>query len=145
MTMRTVNRSALVPYSATAMFKLVCDVEAYPEFLPWCSSTQLLSKSATDLSASLQIGYGALNSEFTTANEFTEPDWMTMRLIDGPFSSLEGRWDFTELGDDGCEVNLKIEFAFSNPVKDMLFGATFETICNELIDAFTKRARQLYD
>jgi ribosome-associated toxin RatA of RatAB toxin-antitoxin module len=143
--MRTVNRSALVPFSAEAMFNLVCDVEAYPEFLPWCTASTLQSRTDHDLSASLAIGYGALNSEFSTRNEFCSPKWMTMHLLEGPFKDLEGKWVFEQLGDDGCEVTLQIEFEFSNPMKDMLFGATFETICNELIDAFVKRAHDLYD
>jgi ribosome-associated toxin RatA of RatAB toxin-antitoxin module len=142
--MRTVNRSALVPFSAEAMFKLVNDVESYAEFLPWCTATQLQSKTESELVASLTIGYGALNSEFTTRNQFSAPEWMHMHLLDGPFSSLEGHWGFEQLSEDGCEITLKVEFDFSSPIKDMLFGATFETICNELIDAFIKRAHDLY-
>ena len=143
--MRTVNRSALVPFSATAMFNLVNDVESYPEFLPWCTASKLKSRAENELVAALTIGYGALNSAFTTRNQFSAPEWMTMQLLDGPFSDLEGRWGFEQLSDDGCEVTLKVEFDFSNALKDLLFGATFETICNELIDAFIKRAHDLYD
>jgi ribosome-associated toxin RatA of RatAB toxin-antitoxin module len=142
--MRTVNRNALVPFSNAAMFDLVCGVENYPEFLPWCVGAELQSKTADELIASLAIGYGALNTEFRTRNNFAAPDWMTMELIDGPFSRLEGRWDFQQLGDDGCEVILRVEFEFSGKVQDVLFGATFEMICNELIDAFVRRAHELY-
>ena len=67
-----------------------------------------------------------------------------MQLVEGPFSSLEGRWEFDSLGADGCEVRLRVDFEFSNALKDMLFGATFELICNELIDAFSQRAKALY-
>jgi ribosome-associated toxin RatA of RatAB toxin-antitoxin module len=142
--MRTVNRTALVPFSNAAMFDLVCAVEDYPAFLPGCVGTELQSKTADELTASLAIGYGPLNTEFTTLNSFTAPDWMTMELLDGPFSRLEGRWDFQQLGDDGCEITLCIEFEFSSKVQDVLFGATFEMICNELIDAFVRRAHELY-
>jgi ribosome-associated toxin RatA of RatAB toxin-antitoxin module len=142
--MRTVNRSALVPFTAEAMFNLVKDVEAYPEFLPWCTQTRLQSKDESELVATLTVGFGAMNSEFTTHNHFNAPDWMTMRLLEGPFSALEGRWGFEQLSDDGCEVTLRMEFDFSSAVKDALLGAVFEKICNELIDAFIKRAHDLY-
>jgi ribosome-associated toxin RatA of RatAB toxin-antitoxin module len=69
---------------------------------------------------------------------------MTMCLQDGPFKRLEGCWTFAALGDAGCEVDLKVEFEFDSAMKDMLFGATFENICNELIDAFVRRAKDLY-
>jgi len=142
--MRTVNRSALVPYSAEAMFNLINDVKSYPDFLPWCAATELKSQSDSEIVAALTVGYRSLKTQFTTRNSFSSPEWMTMQLLEGPFSSLEGRWSFEQLSDDGCEVTLKMEFDFSSSVKDMLFGAAFETICKELIDAFIKRAHDLY-
>jgi ribosome-associated toxin RatA of RatAB toxin-antitoxin module len=69
---------------------------------------------------------------------------MTMRLRDGPFSQLEGRWAFAPLGDSGCEVSLRMEFEFAGAMQDMLFGGAFESICNEMIGAFIKRADALY-
>lgn len=143
--MRIVDRTALVPFSAQAMFNLVRDVEAYPEFLPWCPATTLQNLSENELEASLKLGFASLNSEFTTRNHFVEPDWMSMELLDGPFSSLEGRWVFDSLGEEGCEVRLHVEFEFASRINDALLGAAFETICAELIDAFVKRAHQLYD
>ena len=142
--MRVVDRSAMVPYGVEQMYALVEHVEAYPEFLPWCTGAELKSRSADELSASLSIGYGALNSTFSTRNQLRPPDSMTMELLDGPFSRLHGVWEFEALGDAGCEVRLRIEFEFSSRMQDMLLGPAFETICNELIDAFVKRAGALY-
>lgn len=42
--MREVSRSAIVPHSADAMYALVADVEAYPQFLPGCTAATLLSR-----------------------------------------------------------------------------------------------------
>ena len=142
--MRVVDRNAMVPYSAEQMYALVDDVEAYSEFLPWCTAAVLQSRNAEEFIASLTIGYGALNSAFTTRNLLHPPHSMTMQLQDGPFRLLEGRWEFEQLGDSGCEVKLRVEFEFSSAVQDMLFGKTFETICNDLIGAFIKRAHMLY-
>lgn len=126
------------------MYGLVDDVESYPEFLPWCTGAELVSRDSDELVAGLTIGYGALNSAFTTRNKLNPPEQMTMELLDGPFSSLEGLWSFAQLGEQGCEVKLHVEFAFSSAVQDALLGATFEHICNELIDAFIRRAQDLY-
>lgn len=142
--MRVVDRSAMVPYSAEQMYALVDDIEAYPEFLPWCAGASVASRSDAELIASMKIGYGALNSSFTTCNSLEPPAAMTMRLRDGPFSRLEGRWSFVPLGDSGCEASLRIEFEFAGAMKDMLLGGAFETICNEMIGAFIKRADALY-
>lgn len=142
--MRSVSRFALVPFTAEAMFSLVNDIESYPDFLPWCTATELRSRDDCEVVATLTVGYRSLHTTFTTRNLFQAPEWMTMHLREGPFSSLEGRWEFEQLGNDGCEVTLRMEFDFSSSVKDMLFGAVFETICNEMIDAFIKRAHELY-
>lgn len=142
--MRTVNRSAIVPFGADAMFALVRDVQAYPEFLPWCAASTLRSETADELVASLTVGFGAFNSEFSTRNRFVEPEWMTMQLVEGPFSSLEGRWSFRQLGAAGCEISLQISFDFANALADISLGFAFEKICNDLIDAFISRAHALY-
>jgi len=142
--MRVVDRNALVPYSAEQMYQLVDDVESYAEFLPWCTATELKSRDAQELVACLTIGYGAFNSSFTTRNMLEPPVQMSMQLLDGPFRTLEGLWGFRQIGEQGSEVTLRVEFEFSSRVQDALFGGTFETICNELIEAFVKRAHQLY-
>jgi ribosome-associated toxin RatA of RatAB toxin-antitoxin module len=142
--MRSVNRSALVPYSAQQMYALVADVAAYPQFLPWCTGAEVHEQTATELTASIGLGIGALHTDFKTRNELRAPNSMSMDLLDGPFSSLRGRWDFSTIGTSGCEVHLQVEFEFSNAAQDMLFGAGFEKICNELIDAFVRRANELY-
>ncbi len=142
--MRRIHRSALVPYSAEAMFALVDAVEAYPEFLPWCVGAEVQSRTASERVATLRLGYGALNTAFTTRNEVQPPDWLSMRFVDGPFRALQGRWQFEPIGAVGCEVTLDMQFEFASRAQDMLLGPAFETICNELIDAFIKRAEVLY-
>ena len=142
--MRQVDRSALVSYSAPQMYALVEDVESYPQFLPWCTGARLHEKSATELKAGIGIGLGALNSEFSTRNELNPPQSMTMELLEGPFSCLRGRWEFEPLGDAGCEARLRVEFDFDSAAQDVLFGAAFEKVCNELMDAFVRRADALY-
>lgn len=142
--MRVVDRNAMVPYSAEQMFALVKDIEGYPEFLPWCTRSELQSRTDDELIASLTIGYGALNSTFSTRNQLQPPVLMSMELLDGPFHQLEGRWEFEPLDESACEINLRVEFEFSSRIQDLLFGGTFETICNELIGAFIKRAHAIY-
>jgi ribosome-associated toxin RatA of RatAB toxin-antitoxin module len=142
--MHRVSRSAIVPHTPAVMYELVADVEAYPEFLPWCEGSEVRSRNDQELVASLSLGLAGLNSQFTTCNALDRPHAMGMRLVDGPFSQLEGNWQFDALGEGGCKVSLDIEFEFSSKLQDKLFGNVFESICNELIDAFVRRADQLH-
>ncbi len=142
--MREVYRSAITPYPATAMYDLVADIESYHEFLPWCNESTVLSSTDVgaeqEVIASLGLALGPLNGRFTTCNRGLRPARITLALVDGPFSELEGEWLFQPLGDDGSKLELRMGFAFSNPVKDKLLGIVFEQTCNTLVDAFVTRA-----
>ena len=142
--MRRIERSAIVPYPADAMFDLVADVASYPEFLPGCIGARICSGSRDDLIASIALAEGPLRIEFRTHNRSLRPCYITMELDQGPFRHLSGRWDFEPLDRQGSKVSLSIEFAFAGRVADKLFGSAFEMLCNRLVDAFIDRARSVY-
>ena len=143
--MATVSRSALVPYAPQRMFDLVNDVPSYPEFLPWCASTEVLEDKPDEMLARLDLSFGGLKKSFTTRNRLQPGKMIEIRLVDGPFHHLEGFWRFNALADgDACKVVLDMEFDFSTPLVKFAFGPVFTQIANSLVDAFTKRARELY-
>ncbi len=43
--MKKIARTALLPYSAEQVFNIVNDVASYPEFLPWCGGSSVLSET----------------------------------------------------------------------------------------------------
>ncbi len=144
MAIHEVRRSALVTFTPEQMFDLVIDVERYPEFLPWVSGAQLHEKSASELTASMEMQRAGVRERFTTRNAFERPAQMTLALVQGPFRVLEGRWSFQPIGEAGTRVDLEMRFEFANRVVSMLFGRAFEQSCNQLIDAFIVRARQVH-
>ncbi len=123
---------------------LVDDVEAYPEFLPWCNQAEVHNRTDESVEATLELHKGAVSNKFTTRNSRTEFAAIGLELIGGPFRHLEGGWQFKELGDDGCKVSLELEFEFESRLVDLMFGSFFEDICNSLVDAFTKRAETVF-
>jgi len=142
--MRKVNRSALVPYSAREMFVLVDDVDAYPAFLPWCRSAEVHDRTETTVNATLELQKGGVSNKFTTRNERHEFEAIDISLLGGPFRHLQGGWTFSDLGDDGSKVTLKLDFEFESMFVEMMFGAFFEDTCNSLVDAFTRRATEVF-
>lgn len=142
--MRTVNRSALVPYSADRMFALVNDVDAYPEFLPYCTAATINSREGNVVVACLELTRGQISKSFTTRNTLSPPESIELELVDGPFRHLAGRWAFTPVGNAGCKVELTLEFAFKSILGDAAFGRVFEESCNSLVDAFTRRAAAVH-
>ena len=143
--MTTIQRSALMPYSAEQMYDVVIDIERYPDFLPWCAGTEILEQREDFMRASIHMRKGKLNHAFTTKNRLVPGRQVHMELVDGPFRKLEGDWLLTPLPEDrGCKVELDLEFEFSNRLVGMLIGPVFTQIANSLVDAFCQRAHQLY-
>lgn len=142
--MKKIHKTALVPYQAGQMYALVDDINAYADFLPWCSKSTILKRESDSVDASLEINYGKLQKSFATRN-FNHPhESIEMTLLDGPFKHLHGKWLFTSLGQDGTKIELILEFEFANRLLDMTVGPVFSHIANSLVDAFTQRAQDVY-
>ena len=142
--MELVDRSALLPYTADEMYALVSDILTYPQFLPWCSGTEILSQEGEELSARIGFSVGGVSQSFTTRNRLQSGKEIAMQLVDGPFSQLEGRWRFEPLGDAGCKISLLLEYDFSSKMVSLVVGPVFNKIANTLVDAFQKRAVEVY-
>ena len=143
--MPVVSKSALVHHSAAEMYKLVCDFEAYPEFLPWCSDSRLISRSETEICGELEVSRMGIKQRFSTCNALSVNERMDIQLRKGPFRKLQGGWRFTALREDACKVELTLDFEFSGKLIDAAFGRVFSHIANSLVEAFCKRADEVYD
>ncbi len=142
--MTTISKSALVSHTAKEMFKLIDDIEAYSDFLPWCGKATELFRDDKNVEASLFISHTGLNKEFTTQNKNTAFEKIEMHLANGPFKNLDGVWLFEPLGDTACKVSLNLEFEFSSKIISITLGPVFRKIANSLVDAFIKRADKVY-
>jgi len=126
------------------MFALVDQVESYPEFLPWCGGVTLIHRDAQVTRAEIFINYHGIRQSFTTENAKMEPSEMHIRLIEGPFRSLEGAWRFTELAGRGCKVELSLSYDFSSRILEKAIGPVFSHIADTLVDAFARRAEHVH-
>ena len=142
--MESIDRSALVPYTPHEMFVLVTDAAAYPQFLPWCCGAEVLSYEHDEMVARLDFSVGGVSKSFTTRNGHQADFEVSIQLVDGPFSQLDGRWRFEPLGEQGCKISLFLEYDFSSKIVSMVVGPVFSQIANSLVDAFQKRAAEVY-
>ena len=140
--MHNIHKSAIVLHPAQKMFQLVDSVENYPQFLPWCGSTQIIERDNNKTIASIEINYKGLRQTFTTENTKKQNQEMIIKLIDGPFKSLSGEWMFKNLDKDSCQIELKLEYEFSNVILEKLISPVFNMIANTFIDEFIKEANR---
>jgi ribosome-associated toxin RatA of RatAB toxin-antitoxin module len=139
--MREVKRSALVNRPPGEVFALINDIESYPQFLPWCTHARVLSRSATEIVATIGVRQGALHGEFTTRNTLEPERSIHLDLVSGPFRTLQGEWRLRPIETQGCRVELSMRFAFSNRLTGILFEPMFAETIGSLVDAFVARAR----
>jgi ribosome-associated toxin RatA of RatAB toxin-antitoxin module len=142
--MALVEKSVLIAHSAAQMFDLVDRVEDYPQFLPWCNRTELKYRDAHKTAATLWINYHSVKSHFTTENAKEYPLQMIIRLVDGPFRRLEGVWRFKPLSETACKIEFQLSYEFSSRMFEKVIGPVFSHIANTFVDAFVKRASQVY-
>lgn len=145
--MKTVHKSVLIWYSAAEMFGLVTDVASYPQFLPWCNQASVLEETADGMTAKVGISIAGLKQSFTTRNLHEKDRRVSLKLVNGPFSNLDGDWHFIPLGDDtqrACKVEFTLSYDFNNATLASLVGPVFDKIAGSLMDAFVKRASQVY-
>jgi ribosome-associated toxin RatA of RatAB toxin-antitoxin module len=145
--MKTVHKSVLIWFSADEMFSLVTDVDRYPQFLPWCDQASVLSQEEQAMTARVGISFGGIRQSFTTRNAHVTGRQIHMELVEGPFSKLEGQWDFTPLGDGqrACKVEFSLRYDFNSMALAAIVGPVFDKIAGSLVDAFVKRANQVYE
>ena len=126
------------------MYKLVADVPAYPEFLSWCTATEVHEQTDVIQKASLVVRIAGVTQRFTTMNALIAGERVGMRLFEGPFKNLQGEWRFLQLGDHGCKISLELDFEMTGGLMTSMFGKGFGKIANRLVDDFCRRAETVY-
>jgi len=142
--MRSIQRSALVPYSPRQMFDVVNDVARYSEYLPWCDTSRIISETEFQMVASISLKATGIRQSFTTRNVLDQPSRISMSHIEGLFSSLHGEWYFKALGEDGCRVSLDLNFDMPRTLAAVGAGRVFDNAADRMVDVFCVRASELY-
>lgn len=149
--MTVIEQTAEIPFSTKQMYDLVNDLEQYPQFLPWCTKAEVLTQhflqeapEIEEKTATLYFSKQIFSKSFTTINRLYPHERIEIRLLEGPFSHLEGEWRFESIGTQNTRIHLYLRFNFKHPVLSFTLGPLFEKIAHSLVNAFTHRAYQVY-
>ncbi|QIV96119.1 ribosome-associated toxin RatA of RatAB toxin-antitoxin module [Allofrancisella inopinata] len=142
--MNKVNKFAVVNYSAAQMYDLVNDIKSYPQFLPMCYDVEIFEQTETQAKASLKIKSGFAKLDLATHNTMVKNQRIHLNLISGPFKTLTGDWNFEPQDENSCKVSLDMEFTFENKFVEIALGPVFRGLANKMLDAFCKRAEEVY-
>lgn len=142
--MLNISKSVITPFTPAQMYALVSDIENYKNYLPWCPSSQVLKSDGNKIIGRVDISYLKVKAHFTTENINTENQRIDLSLVDGPFKQMKGHWIFTHLGETGCKIEFKLDYAFSNFIIQKVIGTVFEMVIKSIVDSFVKKAHEIY-
>jgi len=150
--MKHVKKSVLLWYSPREMYDLVTAIEDYPSFLPWCDSAEVVGRHEEGVTARLGLAYMGMRHAFTTRNDHVSGRSVIVKLVDGPFSLLDGTWLFLPIGSNGiqnvetkaCKIEFDLRYAFASPALETVVSPVFDKVANTFVDSFVKRAEAVY-
>lgn len=141
--MPTHAETKVVAYRPEQLYDLVADVGKYPKFLPWCVGARVRSQTDTELAADLTIGFGPFRESFTSRVLLERPNRIRVSYENGPFRYLNNEWKFAP-DPKGCRVNFFVDFEFRSRLLQAAIGVVFNEAVRLMVNAFLKRARDVY-
>lgn len=147
--MKHVRKSVLLSYSPDEMYRLVTAIEQYPSFLPWCDRAEIVQRHDDGVTARIGLAFAGVRHAFTTRNTHVSGSAVIVKLVDGPFSLLDGTWAFLPLGRagspaQGCKIEFDLRYAFASPALETVLSPVFDRVANTLVESFVARAQAVY-
>ena len=146
------NFSRTVPFAPGQMLDLVSDLNAYPDFVPNCSSMHLERDAGWGkggqygCDARMHVRFGPISRSYTSRVKVDrDRGIISARALDGPFSHLDSQWTFSpcEKG-EGTRIAFEIDFAFSNPLVAAVAEPAFSSMQEQILNAFVAEAQRRY-
>lgn len=146
--MPTHAEKRIMPYSADQMYDLIADIEAYPQFLPWCAAARIRNRANNGdheiINADLVIAFKVFRERFgSKVTLMSTEQRIDVAYLDGPFKYLNNHWKFSDCT-DGCEVDFFVDFEFKSIILQSLIGVVFNEAMQRIVSAFEARAKKLY-
>lgn len=137
--------SKIMPYEAEIIKDIIMDVEQYSEFLPWCSSSNILTRNEDFITAKLGIIFKGFSESYISKIklEETEEEYIILvEAISGPFEFLKNKW-IIKRGKKLTKVDFSIDFKLKSKILDLVIGMVFSAATEKMVTAFEKRAGEL--
>jgi coenzyme Q-binding protein COQ10 len=149
MSAKTLQAQRRLPYPPDALCRMVGDVRAYPEFIPWIEELRVTAErhdsGAHECVAHVRVGWKHIQERFSTKVRCAAAEGeVDVALVSGPFRTLRNEWRFAPDGTGGAIVNFSITYDFKNPLLNALVKANREKVVERIMAAFEKEATRRY-
>ena len=126
---RFITRKRDVIYSKIANF------ENYVNFVPGCSSAQLIEQNDDFEIGKLEVNFLIRNFSIKSKNVLSENS-IEILQIEGPFDYFKGEWTIKKFGPESSEVNFHAEFELPFLLDNLLPDKAIETFFDKAIKGF---------
>lgn len=146
--MPTHAEKRILPFSPRQLYDVVADIQHYPDFLPWVTTTKVSKhhkdKDGEHFLADVTIGYKIFTYPYKCRVHLTPHHRIDIEYIEGPFTYLNNHWIFTPLNEKLTEIDFFIDFEFHTPALQTFLQPVFTQVVSHMISAFEKRAFEIY-
>jgi ribosome-associated toxin RatA of RatAB toxin-antitoxin module len=136
-----IKKEAIILKDIETVFKIVNKVDLYKNFVPFCIDSVILSEDTNKMKARLDFNLKGLSTSFTTENTIKENEYIEMKLVDGPFKYLDGKWEFKKIADKTI-IFLTINYEAESKIVEYTIGKSLEKITNYLVQAFVEESKK---
>ncbi len=138
------SNSTIVDFTCEQMFRLVSDIESYPNFIHFCSASHLDVIHDDGYTATLEYQIGKFKKSFTTRNTAKPNSQILMKLVSGPFKRLDGKWSFTKVGENKCKIEFEVDYEFSSRAAEFALGPFFKSLPKIMLENFRAEANRKF-
>ena len=111
--MKTSKQEVIINHPAKSIYKIVLDIEKYPEFIPWCSTVRIRSKKLNNIIADLLVKYSFFQKTFTSNVKYDSNKLIIdVFYIEGPLKNLQTQWKFEKIAEKITKVHFLIKYIF---------------------------------
>lgn len=146
--MQKIEHECITQYPIELIYQLIIDIEKYPEFIPWCQLVNIIEKQKAQMIADLSISYKLVSETYRSKIDLCPPkkDYaeINVSLISGPFKKLESKWLLKREKNSNTKINFFVDFEFKSALLDKLMGLMFHKACEKIMQAFERRAEELF-
>ena len=145
--MKSSQQKIIINHAAIDIYKIVLDIEKYPEFIPWCKEILIKSKSKNEILADMIVCYKYFIPQTFTSHVIFDSNKLSIKTkyIEGPLKNLNTEWFFKKLEIKKTKIIFIIKFEFQRLLHQKMAELFFGLIENKMIDSFKKRADEILD
>jgi len=143
--MKQTKKEIELNHSAFDLYKIVLDIEKYPDYIPWCSKIEILNKNKNEITVNMIVNYSFFPSQkFTSRVTFdNKKKIINTKYIQGPLKDVFTEWNFLEIDNNNSKVILNAGFEFKDFIHQKIALIFFPLIEDKMIKSFIKRAEEL--